>query len=407
MSRQELAQEVNAYLYRKYKLGLNLDETDIGKLERGENRWPREKRREAFRIILRSTTDAELGFYPTRRSRSGGAAALRDTSNTAMPGVDLVRQALIDALREGAMAEASLEDWELTVVRYGEATRTRPPRVLLDDIRTDFVDLTRAIHRHRSASALRRLSRTAAQMSGLMTLTLCKLDHRSAFRQWASVARLAANESGDPVTQSWILAQEAYGHFYSGDLAEAIDVAKQAQDVVGSTQCVGAALAAALEARAYAVTGQARETRSALGRAENNLSALEGDALLSSAFGYNEAQLRFHEGNAYTYLGDLPRALKAQERALELCQPGDYTDWAMTQLDRAVCLATSGGTNEAMRAATEMLRTLGEDQRRGIITLRGHAIFNSFTEPQKKLPASREFYELLMLTTESKAVLIP
>src|SRR5262249_29890553 len=325
MSRQELAEEVNAYLYRKYKLEAHLDETDIGKLERGENRWPREKRREAFRAVLRAGIDAELGFYPTRRTRFNGATTLRESSALHLQGIELARQGLVDALREGSMAEASLDDWDLTVVRYGRATRDHPPSVLLEDLSTDLIDLAQAIHHHRSASALRRLTRVAAQMSGLMTLTLCKLDHRSAFRRWARAARLAADESGDPATQSWTLAQEAYGHFYSADLTEAIDVAKQAQAVATSTRCVGTALAAALEARAYAVRGQAQETRSALGRAEGSLSALDGDALLSSAFGYNESQLRFHEGNAYTYLGDVPRALKAQKRALELCQPNDYT----------------------------------------------------------------------------------
>ena len=63
-----------------------------------------------------------------------------------------------------------------------------------------------------------------------------------------------------------------------------------------------------LEARAYAVMGRDRDTRSALGRAESSLSDLNGEALMPSAFGYNEAQFRFHEGNAYTYLGDVRSA---------------------------------------------------------------------------------------------------
>jgi len=57
-------------------------------------------------------------------------------------------------------------------------------------------------------------------MSGLMCLTFCKLDDRSSFRKWARTARLAAKEAGDPLTISWVLAQESYGHYYSGDLQE-------------------------------------------------------------------------------------------------------------------------------------------------------------------------------------------
>ncbi|MBX7267542.1 XRE family transcriptional regulator [Micromonospora sp. Llam7] len=70
MSRQELAESVNAYLWDTYKTKEALDETDIGKLERGENRWPRERRREAFRVVLHVSSDAELGFYINRNAQT-------------------------------------------------------------------------------------------------------------------------------------------------------------------------------------------------------------------------------------------------------------------------------------------------------------------------------------------------
>jgi hypothetical protein len=71
MSRQELAEQVNAYLWKQHKRRTNLDENDIGLLERGDNRWPGKLRREAFRNILDAATDAELGFYINRRPRAG------------------------------------------------------------------------------------------------------------------------------------------------------------------------------------------------------------------------------------------------------------------------------------------------------------------------------------------------
>jgi hypothetical protein len=77
MSRQELAEAVNAYLSEKYDAKATLDENDVGKLERGENRWPRERRREAFRAVLHVRTDQELGFYIIRGQR--------DTTPTEQP----------------------------------------------------------------------------------------------------------------------------------------------------------------------------------------------------------------------------------------------------------------------------------------------------------------------------------
>jgi len=98
MSRQELAEAVNAYLWETYQQHENLDETDIGKLERGDHRWPGERRREAFRAVLNAATDAEAGFYIIRSPGAGatetgtlarGIAAERQLASAA----DLVRKA--------------------------------------------------------------------------------------------------------------------------------------------------------------------------------------------------------------------------------------------------------------------------------------------------------------------------
>jgi len=231
--------------------------------------------------------------------------------------IELLRRQMNDVLSRGSMSDASLDEWEHTAIRYARATRDRSPLVLVADIGRDLAELNRLLSRQRSASALRRLTRVTAQMSGLMCLTFCLLDDRPAFRRWARTARLAASEADDPETLSWVLAQEAYGHYYSGDILEAIDVSRHACEVVDS-HCTGAALAAALEARAQAAMGRQQETRDALARCENVLSHLDGDALIPSAFGYNEASFRFHEGNAYTHLRDVKSALKAQERAIGL-----------------------------------------------------------------------------------------
>jgi hypothetical protein len=254
------------------------------------------------------------------------------------------------------------------------ATKHRPVSLLLGDLTADFVELKRALTRCRSSSTLRQLTRTAAHMSGLMCLTLIKLDERAAFRGWARTARIAAVEAGDPVTHSWVLAQEAYGHYYSDDLTDAVDVARQAQAVARARPCVGSVLAAALEARAHAALGRATDTRTSLHTAETILSGLGADDMVASAFGYNEAQLRFHESNALTHLGDTRAAWKAQDRALELVMPGDFMDEAFTQLDRAMCLAKDGDAATAVAHTTHTLLSLTESQRQGIIGLRARQI---------------------------------
>jgi hypothetical protein len=96
--------------------------------------------------------------------------------------------------------------------------------------------------------------------------------------------------------------------------------------------------------------------------------------------------------------------MTAQERALELCMPGDYTDWAMTRLDRADCLLSTDETADALSYAAETVDSLTQAQRKGIITLRGHEILNSLPKQRQALPAAREFRELLSLSTETKEI---
>jgi tetratricopeptide (TPR) repeat protein len=309
--------------------------------------------------------------------------------------VEQLRRNLHDAVSTESVSGAGLDEWELTVDTHGQATRFRPAGQMLAELASDFVELQRLLERRHSASALRRLTRATAQMAGLMFLTLIKLDEPLAARSWARTARVAADEAGDNDTRSWVRAHEAYVHYYAGNLAEAITVARQAQALAGRSHCVGVPLAAALEARALGAQGNRAEAVTALARAETALFALSPDALVPSAFGYNETQLRFHEGNAYTHLHDMTAASAAQERALALVPHRDYLDRTLIHLDAAACLAHDREVDEAMRIATDALLDLTPEQRRGLALLRGAEVLQSLPRGQRALPAAREFQDLL------------
>jgi hypothetical protein len=93
LSRQELADLINAWVFENTGHTIEIDANYIGKLEQGVIRWPQDPdRRAAFRVVLGANTDAELGFRRPRRSRSVLPdidrahllnAALRDTATAA------------------------------------------------------------------------------------------------------------------------------------------------------------------------------------------------------------------------------------------------------------------------------------------------------------------------------------
>jgi hypothetical protein len=70
MSRRELADAVNEYLWKVHERKGAIDADYVGKLERGDHRWPHDLYREAFRTALGAASDAALGFFVIRQAPS-------------------------------------------------------------------------------------------------------------------------------------------------------------------------------------------------------------------------------------------------------------------------------------------------------------------------------------------------
>lgn len=312
-----------------------------------------------------------------------------------------VRRALEDALADGMMSDGLLSEWEDSTAGYGYRTRDTPSPLLLAGLTADLAELRLVIGRHRSASALPRLTRTAAHMSGLVCLTLIKAGDRQSWRRWGRTARHAAAESADLSALTWATAQEAYGYYYAGDMPGAVACSRSALGVPSSPS-VGAVLAAALEMRAHAVMGDAPATMTALRVAEQIHGQLTGPDLAASAFGYAESQFRFHVGDALTRLGDTTAARAELERALELCGPDDYTDWAMIRLNRAACMARDGDAEAGLGYATVTLLALEGPKRQGIINGHGRELLTALTPAQRSSQAARDFRALLEDTADMK-----
>jgi hypothetical protein len=71
MSRQELAEAVNAHVHRTTGRVSAMDAHYVGRLERGLRRYPTADYRAAFRAVLGAGSDSELGF--TRPPAASGA----------------------------------------------------------------------------------------------------------------------------------------------------------------------------------------------------------------------------------------------------------------------------------------------------------------------------------------------
>ena len=68
LSRQELAELVNTWVWEHHHTIVAASANYIGQLERGKIRWPGKLYREALRAIFNVSTDSALGFVNTRRA---------------------------------------------------------------------------------------------------------------------------------------------------------------------------------------------------------------------------------------------------------------------------------------------------------------------------------------------------
>jgi hypothetical protein len=83
------------------------------------------------------------------------------------------------------------------------------------------------------------------------------------------------------------------------------------------------------------------------------------------------------------------------DRALELCGPDGYSDWAMIRLDRAACMARDGDHETGLGYASETLLALEAPKRQGVINGHGRELLAALTPAQRSSQAARDFRVLL------------
>jgi hypothetical protein len=248
MSRQELAEQVNAWQWRVYKKEDRLDETDVGRLERGETHWPGRTRREGYRAVLGAETDADLGFYRYRKSRSTrlparpadaserdnqadattGRAALttviEDEADRGTAEVDLVEFAL--ALDQRGISNSQLTALELACVRLDQDFAQTAPDQAMAKTRLLITYVSDQLRQPQTLRHHERLVRLAARLAGLRAWACFDLDDHGSADRWYEAAVSAAEEAKAWGLGAWLLGAQSLIPWHRrelGRVAELID----------------------------------------------------------------------------------------------------------------------------------------------------------------------------------------
>jgi len=430
MSRQELAEAVNAYLWHTQELDENLDETDIGRLERGEHRWPRTRRREAFRAVLGAATDTELGLYPNRRTAAEPATTARERSSATS--VDLTdgefvsvpvqtangvvaylitrRESLAMLARtmpalalteymapSVAPVTARLTDVADLLVPSASAVDSRPAEA------SSFVTVTRLLASQRQAVAPDALlSLVEAHRDSLVMLfrkagsdpvrgdigALLGETSIVASRLWSAMgnrslaiancafARQLGDKLDNPVLGATARIFESNLHSEAatligaeGDVLLGLRLLEEAAAVDRLLSPAARARIAAEQAQAYAVLKLRRECLEALDRARTAVDEIDDTDRTGLFSDWSPSRLLVYEGTCWLFLGDGERAIGVLDEAVRHSEAdrGNVNVLLAARVDLASAFAQSGDLEGGCKLLGETyVRLLSMGNRRGI-----------------------------------------
>ncbi|MFI6163930.1 hypothetical protein ACIA59_28765 [Micromonospora haikouensis] len=341
MSRSELADAVNAALNTIYP-GRDVtphyvDFRWIGKLERGEHRWPSEARRIALRQVLNVATDAELDLYSPRRSRETNLA---DDSTEPRPGS---WDETIDLLRE---------QWHLLV----QNDKMLGPEYALVGVTTQLAAIDGFLRE--APQALRpSVVRLAAQYAESAAWLNQSLNDHSTGRYWTRQALVWARQIADPTMIAWATYRSSQQYLTSGDPVKAVE---QAEGALRHDEQLPTPMRAALRvqhAHALAAKGGHREAMRLLDdahrwAADRSPGKPEGEHASYCTSGYIEV----HRGACLRLARRPEEAIAVLDEAIPTIPARHRQDFATALLNKAAAHAAARQPDVAAATAHHALR---------------------------------------------------
>lgn len=354
MTRRELAEAVNAYLWRTNRQRYDLDAHQIARWERGNVRWPSTTYRSALRAVLDVASDADLGFSPRRqpvelriRESCEPPPPVSDDSALVSPPPDSIAE-LAEWLDKALAVDPAMidlldsqTDYLRTMDRnFGAVTLSEQMR---GHIRT-LVRLVSHSVRNTTRSSLARVLADAAALAGWQAL-----DRGQIAQAWQhhESAKTAATEAGSPALLAHAMAEQSFDLIDLGRPADAIALVEHARFVAGTA--VPPLLVAWLWAAEGEVHAAARESAMCRRAFEAAIHALPTDTHDPTVpyISLNSGHLARWYGNALARLGDA-EAIEHLYAALERTDPTvSHRARAALHTDLAYALTASGDHDQA------------------------------------------------------------
>ncbi|MEU5978769.1 helix-turn-helix transcriptional regulator [Streptomyces sp. NPDC047315] len=283
----------------------------------------------------------------------------------------------IDAALAATDQATDLDHWQSTAERYGHGYHGQAPVAVLSDLIAEFDELRPLLDRPQTDRDRATLAHVTAQMAGMVAIVLHDLGHHRESHGWSATAARAAERSGDHQLHAWVLAREAMVPLNFGAAPAAAKLADKARNLAGSRPSPAGALAAAVAARAHAVSGDRERALAAVADVERVAEQLTPQQRTDTWFGYPTQKHHVHLSQALTHLGETRRAYENQAAALTLSRSPSVMTRALIAIDEASCRAQDGERAAAARIASQAFGELPEPYRTGLTRTRATALYRT------------------------------
>lgn len=368
MTRGELAEAVNQFVWHTCGEQISLDADTIARYERGRILWPGTRYREGLRAVLGVDSDLELGFQPTRRGRTSRredhvAAGLDGRTLRLLSGSERDSVRLLPDDLEG------IDDIDEVTRRLAVAYLGSPPTTML----REALDTRREALRRLEAGLLRGGKRrdawlVMARLQGVLTYAALDLGAADIAGTHAAAGHAAAVRAGDGELTAWARGTQALVARFSNDFARSEAFILDGMRVAGTGSARIRLLCGLAQSRAG--IGDAVGTRDALDRAEALRERATGVDEVGGIFSFSVAKQHYYSASSLVWLdgkNHASRATSEAARAVDIWQSGlpadrSLGDEALARVYRATAHVQLGEIDAARDALTPVLELPAERQ---------------------------------------------
>ncbi|MDQ3886987.1 MAG: XRE family transcriptional regulator [Actinomycetota bacterium] len=280
MSRAELAEAVNRYLWETTRKRYELDAHSIARYERGHVRWPGAHYRSGLRRVLGVTTDADLGFYPSRR---GNTRTPPPTTSSAHLNVDYGGNVNLGMSPTQFLARTTVETPVPTRIGWTEVEHVRATTravAMLENLFGGGLSCEAAaaqlrwagqlVEAHAANDVHRAVVEAVGNLSSVVAFSAFDVADYAAADRCFEFALWCADKSGSWALRVNTLAEMARKAAYLGELDDALSLIEFAQVRADRVTATARAMLWAIRAQLLALTGRHSEARTDVDRADGS-----------------------------------------------------------------------------------------------------------------------------------------